>query len=166
MNMKRFAVLLFGIVWCGIVAVITWAFSYGRIVKSDFTEPYSSWMVYTAISGFWALGVVIVVSGIARLFSRTEGTPKSGSLLGKLMFVILGAMFALLGAIGICGTVAGAAFSGESGDSMFFRILSLVPIVVQMVVHVVMGLIGLLVFFTGVRELARPLRKKKANIRA
>ena len=61
--------------------------------------------MYTVISGFWALGVVVVASGIAMLFSRGDDEPKPGSLTGKFMFIILGAMFALLGVLGVCGTV-------------------------------------------------------------
>ena len=165
--MKRLALLLFGIVWCGILAVITWLFSCSTgVVKSDVPEPYGSWMVYTIISGFWALGVVVVVSGIARLFARTEETPTSGSLLGKFMFIILGAMFALLGVFGICGTIADNTGVGDKNLPMFFRVFSLVWFnVLPIILFVVFISIGLLIFFIGVHELVRPFLKGNAAVR-
>ena len=165
--MKRFVLLLFGIMWCGILAVLTWAFSCGHgIGHSDIPEPYGSWMVYTIISGFWALGVVVVVSGVARLFARAEEKPTSGSLLGKFMFIIPGAMFALLGVFGICGTIADNAGIGDSGVPLFFRIFSLVMHkILPFVMFVAFVLIGLLVFSIGVHELVRPFLKGKAAVR-
>ena len=125
--MKKASLLLFGIVWCCILAVITWLFSCSSGVgKSDFPDPYGRWMMYTFFSGFWALGVVVVASGIAMLFSRGDEKPKPGSLTGKFMFIILGAMFALLGVLGICGTVADNAGVGDTNLPMFFRVFSLV----------------------------------------
>ena len=138
--MKKASLLLFGIVWCGILAVLTWAFScYHGIGRSDIPEPYGRWMVYTIISGFWVLGVVVVVSGVARLFARAEEKPTSGSLLGKFMFIVLGAMFAQLGVFGICGTIADNAGVDDSDLPMFFRVLALVVHNVFPVVMVVIG---------------------------
>ena len=167
MRMKRFVLLLFGIVWCGILAVLTWAFSCDHgIGHSDIPEPYGRWMVYTIISGFWVLGVVVVVSGVARLFARAEEKPTSGSLLGKFMFIILGAMFALLGVFGICGTIADNAGIGDSGVPLFFRMFSLVMHkILPFVMFVAFVLIGLLVFSIGVHEFARPFSKGKTTER-
>ena len=164
--MKKASLLLFGIVWCGILAVLTWAFSCDHgIGRSDIPEPYGRWMVYTIISGFWVLGVVVVVSGVARLFARAEEKPTSGSLLGKFMFIILGAMFALLGVFGVCGTVADNAGVDDSDLPMFFRVFALVMHnVLPVVMFVIFFLIGIMVFLIGINELARPLRKKKAAV--
>jgi len=113
--MKKASVLLFGIVWCGILAVITWAFSCSTGVgKSDLPDPYGRWMVYTVISGFWAIGVLFVASGIARLVARSDEKTKSSSLTGKFMFIIIGASFALSGGVGFCGTMADNAGVGDS----------------------------------------------------
>ena len=165
--MKRFAVLLFGIVWCSILAVLTWAFlCCGGTSHSDFPEPYGTWMVYTIISGFWALGVVVVASGIARLFSSGDEKPKSGSMVGKSMFIIIGATFAVLGAFGVCGTVADNAGVSDPDLPMFFRVFVFVMHnVVQVVLFVFFFLIGMLVFVIGVHELARPFFRGKAAVR-
>jgi hypothetical protein len=164
--MKKASLLLFGIVWCGILAVLTWAFSCDHgIGRSDIPEPYGRWMVYTIISGFWVLGVVVVVSGVARLFARAEEKPTSGFLLGKFMFIILGAMFALLGVFGVCGTVADNAGVDDPDLPMFFRVFALVMHnVLPVVMFVIFFLIGIMVFLIGINELARPLRKKKAAV--
>lgn len=136
--MKKASLLLFGIVWCCILAVITWLFSCSSGVgKSDVPDPYGRWMVYTIISGFWVLGVVFVASGIAMLFSRGDEKPKPGSLTGKFMFIIFGAMFALLGVFGICGTIADNAGVDDSDLPMFFRVFALVTHNVFPVVMVV-----------------------------
>ena len=164
--MKKASLLLFGIVWCGILAVLTWAFSCDHgIGRSDIPEPYGRWMVYTTISGFWVLGVVVVVSGVARLFARAEERPTSGSLLGKFMFIILGAMFALLGVFGVCGTVADNAGVDDSDLPMFFRVFALLTHnVLPVVMYVFFFLTGIMVFLIGINELTRPLRKKKAAV--
>ncbi len=164
--MKKASLLLFGIVWCGILAVLTWAFSCDHgIGRSDIPEPYGRWMVYTIISGFWVLGVVVVVSGVARLFARAEEKPTSGSLLGKFMFIIVGAMFALLGVFGVCGTVADNAGVDDSDLPMFFRVFALVTHnVLPVVMFVFFFLTGIMVFLIGINELTRPLRKKKAAV--
>jgi len=165
--MKKASLLLFGIVWCSILAVITWLFSCSSGVgKSDFPDPYGRLMMYTFFSGFWALGVVVVVSGIAMLFSRGDEKPKPGSLMGKFMFVILGAMFALLGVLGVCGTVADNAGVGDTNLPMFFRVFALVMHnVLPIILFVVFFLIGMLVFLIGVHELARPFLKGKTTVR-
>ena len=165
--MKKASLLLFGIVWCSILAVITWLFSCSSGVgKSDIPDPYGRWMMYTFFSGFWALGVVVVVSGIAMLFSRGDEKPKPGFLLGKFMFIILGAMFALLGVFGICGTIADNAGIGDSGVPLFFRMFSLVMHkILPFVMFVAFVLIGLQVFSIGVHEFARPLFKGKTTVR-
>ena len=165
--MKKASVLLFGIVWCSILAGITWVFSSGTGVgKSALQDPYGKWIVYTAISGFWALGVVVVASGIAMLFSRGDEKPKPGSLTGKFMFIILGAMFALLGVLGVCGTVAENARAGDTNLPMFFRVFSLVWFkVLPIILFVFFFLIGLLIFSIGVYEFARPFSKGKTTER-
>ena len=159
--MKKASLLLFGIVWCGIVACITWLFSRGTgEVKCAFPDPYGRWMIYTLFSGFWALGVVVVASGIARLFTRGDEKPKPGSMVGKFMFIIIGATFALLGAFGVCGTVVGDTAVGDTDLPMFFRVFSLVSFkVLPIVLFVVFFLIGLLLFSIGVHEFASPLFK-------
>ena len=164
--MKKASLLLFGIVWCCILAVITWLFSCSTGVgKSDVPDPYGRWMVYTIISGFWVLGVVVVASGIAMLFSREDEKPRPGSLVGKLIFIILGAMFALLGVFGVCGTVADNAGVNDPDLPMFFRVFALVMHnVLPVVMFVIFFLIGIMVFLIGINELARPLRKKKAAV--
>jgi hypothetical protein len=73
------------------------------------------------------------------LFARAEEKPTSGSLLGKFMFIILGAMFALLGVFGICGTIADNAGVDDSDLPMFFRVFALVMHNVLPVVMVVIG---------------------------
>ena len=164
--MKRFAALLFGIVWCGILACITWLFCSTGEGKIDFPDPYGRWMIYTLFSGFWALGVVVVASGIARLFTRGDEKPKSGSMVGKFMFIIIGATFALLGAFGVCGTVADNAGVSDPDLPMFFRVFVLVMHnVFQVVLFVVFFLIGMLVFLIGVHEFVKPFRKRKAPVR-
>ena len=165
--MKKASLLLFGIVWCSILAVITWLFSCSSGVgKSDFPDPYGRWMMYTFFSGFWALGVVVVASGIAMLFSRGDEKPKPGSLTGKFMFIILGAMFALLGVLGVCGTVADNAGVGDTNLPMFFRVFSLVWFkVLPIILFVFFFLIGLLIFSIGVHEFARPFFKGKTTER-
>ncbi len=164
--MKKASLLLFGIVWCSILAVITWLFSCSSGVgKSDFPDPYGRWMMYTFFSGFWALGVVVVSSGIARLFSSVDEKPKSGSLTGKFMFIIIGATFALLGAFGVCGTVADNAGVNDPDLPMFFRVFVFVMHnVLQVVLFVVFFLIGMLAFVIGVHELVRPSFKGKAAV--
>ena len=165
--MKKASLLLFGIVWCSILAVITWLFSCSSGVgKSDFPDPYGRWMMYTFFSGFWALGVVVVASGIAMLFSRGDEKPKPGSLRGKFMFIILGAMFALLGVFGVCGTVADNAGVDDPDLPMFFRVFALVTHnALPVVMFVFFFLTGMLVFLIGVHELARPFLKGKATVR-
>jgi hypothetical protein len=165
--MKKASLLLFGIVWCSILAVITWLFSCSSGVgKSDFPDPYGRWMMYTFFSGFWALGVVVVASGIAMLFSKRDEKPRPGSLMGKFFFIILGAMFALLGVFGVCGTVADNAGVDDPDLPMFFRVFALVMHnVLPVVMFVIFFLIGIMVFLIGINELARPLRKKKAAVR-
>ena len=122
--------------------------------------------MYTFFSGFWALGVVVVASGIAMLFSRGDEKPKPGSLTGKFMFIILGAMFALLGVFGVCGTVADNAGVGDTNLPMFFRVFALVMHnVLPIILFVVFFLIGMLVFLIGVHELARPFLKGKTTVR-
>lgn len=122
--------------------------------------------MYTVISGFWALGVVVVASGIAMLFSRGDEKPRPGSLVGKFMFIILGAMFALLGVFGVCGTVADNAGVDDPDLPMFFRVFTLVMHkVLPVVMFVIFFLIGIMVFLIGINELTRPLRKKKAAVR-
>ena len=142
--MKKASLLLFGIVWCCILAVITWLFSCSSGVgKSDFPDPYGRWMMYTFFSGFWALGVT-----------------------GKFMFIILGAMFALLGVLGVCGTVADNAGVGDTNLPMFFRVFSLVWFkVLPIILFVFFFLIGLLIFSIGVHEFARPFFKGKTTER-
>ena len=158
---------MFGIVWCCILAVITWLFSCSTGVgKSSVPDPYGRWIMYTVISGFWALGVVVVASGIAMLFSRGDEKPRPGSLVGKFMFIILGAMFALLGVFGVCGTVADNAGVDDPDLPMFFRVFTLVMHkVLPVVMFVIFFLIGIMVFLIGINELTRPLRKKKAAVR-
>ena len=165
--MKKASLLLFGIVWCCILAVITWLFSCSTGVgKSSVPDPYGRWIMYTVISGFWALGVVVVASGIAMLFSRGDKKPRPGSLMGKFIFIILGAMFALLGVFGVCGTVADNAGVDDPDLPMFFRVFALVMHnVLPVVMFVLFFLIGIMVFLIGINELARPLRKKKAAVR-
>ena len=165
--MKKASLLLFGIVWCSILAVITWLFSCSSGVgKSDFPDPYGRWMMYTFFSGFWAFGVLVVASGIAMLFSRGDEKPKPGSLLGKLMFIIVGAMFALLGVFGVCGTVAENARVGDTNLPMFFRVFALLTHnVLPVVMYVFFFLTGIMAFLIGINELTRPLRKKKAAVR-
>lgn len=81
--MKKASLLLFGIVWCCILAVITWIFSCSTgIGRSSVPDPYGRWMMYTFFSGFWAFGVLVVASGIAMLFSRGDEKPRPGSLMG------------------------------------------------------------------------------------
>lgn len=165
--MKKASLLLFGIVWCCILAVITWLFSCSTVVsKSSIPDPYGRWMIYTFFSGFWAFGVLVVASGIAMLFSRGDEKPRPGSLVGKFIFIILGAMFALLGVFGVCGTVADNAGVDDPDLPMFFRVFVLVMHnVLPVVMFVIFFLIGMIVFLIGVNELARPLRKKKAAVR-
>ena len=165
--MKKASLLLFGIVWCSILAVITWIFSCSTGVgKSDFPAPYGRWMMYTFFSGFWALGVVVVSSGISRLFSSMDEKPKPGSLMGKFMFIILGAMFALLGVLGVCGTVADNAGVGDTNLPMFFRVFALVMHnVLPIILFVFFSLIGLLVFLIGVHEFASPFFEGKTTVR-
>ena len=165
--MKKASLLLFGIVWCCILAVITWLFSCSTGVgKSSIPDPYGRWMMYTFFSGFWAFGVVVVASGIAMLFSKRDEKPRPGSLMGKFFFIILGAMFALLGVFGVCGTVADNAGVDDPDLPMFFRVFALVMHkVLPVVMFVIFFLIGMIVFLIGVNELARPLRKKKAAVR-
>ena len=165
--MKKASLLLFGIVWCCILAVITWLFSCSTGVgKSSVPDPYGRWMLYTFFSGFWAFGVVVVASGIAMLFSRGDEKPRPGSLVGKFIFIILGAMFALLGVFGVCGTVADNAGVDDPDLPMFFRVFALVMHnVLPVVMFVIFFLIGIVVFLIGINELARPLRKKKAAVR-
>jgi len=164
--MKKASLLLFGIVWCCILAVITWLFSCSTWVgKSSIPDPYGRWMLYTFFSGFWALGVLVVASGIAMLFSRGDEKPRPGSLVGKFIFIILGAMFALLGVFGVCGTVADNAGVDDPDLPMFFRVFALVMHnVLPVVMFVIFFLIGIMVFLIGINELARPLRKKKAAV--
>jgi len=122
-------------------------------------------MLYTFFSGFWALGVLVVASGIAMLFSRGDEKPRPGSLVGKFIFIILGAMFALLGVFGVCGTVADNAGVDDPDLPMFFRVFALVMHnVLPVVMFVIFFLIGIMVFLIGINELARPLRKKKAAV--
>ena len=165
--MKKASLLLFGIVWCSILAVITWLFSCSTGEgKIDFPDPYGRWMIYALFSGFWALGVVVVASGIARLFTRGDEKPKSGSLTGKFMFIIIGATFALLGAFGVCGTVADNAGVNDPDLPMFFRVFVFVMHnVLQVVLFVVFFLIGMLAFVIGVHEFARPFFKGKTTER-
>ena len=164
--MKKASLLLFGIVWCSILAVITWLFSCSSGVgKSDIPDPYGRWMMYTFFSGFWALGVVVVVSGIAMLFSRGDEKPKPGSLVGKFMFIISGAMFAMLGVFGVCGTVADNAGVDDHDLPMFFRVFALLTHnVLPVVMFVFFFLTGIMGFLIGINELTRPLRKKKAAV--
>ena len=164
--MKKASLLLFGIVWCCILAVITWLFSCSTVVgKSSIPDPYGRWMIYTFFSGFWAFGVLVVASGIAMLFSRGDETPRPGSLVGKFIFIILGVMFALLGVFGVCGTVADNAGVDDPDLPMFFRVFALVMHnVLPVVMFVIFFLIGIMVFLIGINELARPLRKKKAAV--
>jgi hypothetical protein len=123
-------------------------------------------MIYALFSGFWALGVVVVASGIARLFTRGDEKPKSGSLTGKFMFIIIGATFALLGAFGVCGTVADNAGVNDPDLPMFFRVFVFVMHnVLQVVLFVVFFLIGMLAFVIGVHEFARPFFKGKTTER-
>jgi hypothetical protein len=123
-------------------------------------------MMYTFFSGFWAFGVLVVASGIAMLFSRGDEKPRPGSLVGKFIFIIWGAMFALLGVFGVCGTVAGNAGVDDPDLPMFFRVFALVMHnVLPVVMFVIFFLIGIMVFLIGINELARPLRKKKAAVR-
>ena len=165
--MKKASLLLFGIVWCCILAVITWLFSCSTGVgKSSIPDPYGRWMMYTFFSGFWAFGVVVVASGIAMLFSKRDEKPRPGSLMGKFFFIILGAMFALLGVFGVCGTVADNAGVDDPDLPMFFRVFALVMHnVLPVVMFVIFFLIGIMVFLIGINELARPLRTKKAAVR-
>ena len=165
--MKKASLLLFGIVWCCILAVITWLFSCSTGVgKSSIPDPYGKWIMYTVIFGFWALGVVVVASGIAMLFSKRDEKPRPGSLVGKFFFIILGAMFALLGVFGVCGTVADNAGVDDPDLPMFFRVFALVMHkVLPVVMFVIFFLIGIMVFLIGINEFARPLRKKKAAVR-
>ena len=165
--MKKASLLLFGIVWCCILAVITWLFLCSTGVgKSSVPDPYGRWMLYTFFSGFWAFGVLVVASGIAMLFSRGDENPKPGSLVGKFIFIILGAMFALLGVFGVCGTVADNAGVDDPDLPMFFRVFSLVWFnVLPVILFVVFFLIGMLVFSIGVHELARPFLKGKTTVR-
>ena len=164
--MKKASLLLFGIVWCGILACITWLFCSTGEGKIDFPDPYGRWMIYALFSGFWALGVVVVASGIARLFTRGDEKPKSGSLTGKFMFIIIGATFALLGAFGVCGTVADNAGVNDPDLPMFFRVFVFVMHnVLQVVLFVVFFLIGMLAFVIGVHEFARPFFKGKTTER-
>lgn len=165
--MKKASLLLFGIVWCSILAVITWLFSCSTgIGRSSVPDPYGRWMMYTFFSGFWAFGVLVVASGIAMLFSRGDEKPKPGSLVGKFIFIILGAMFALLGVFGVCGTVADNAGVDDPDLPMFFRVFALVMHnVLPVAMFVIFFLIGIMVFLIGINELARPLRKKKAAVR-
>ncbi len=164
--MKKASLLLFGIVWCSILAVLTWAFSCDHgIGRRDIPEPYGRWMVYTIISGFWVLGVVVVVSGVARLFARAEEKPRPGSLVGKFIFIIFGAMFALLGVFGVCGTVADNAGVDDPDLPMFFRVFALLTHnVLPVVMFVFFFLTGIMAFLIGINELTRPLRKKKAAV--
>ena len=82
------------------------------------------------------------------------------------MFIILGAMFAMLGVFGICGTIADNAGIGDSGVPLFFRMFSLVMHkILPFVMFVAFVLIGLLVFSIGVHESARPLFKGKTTVR-
>ena len=165
--MKKASLLLFGIVWCCILAVITWLFSCSTGVgKSSIPDPYGRWMMYTFFSGFWAFGVLVVASGIAMLFSRGDEKPRPGSLVGKFIFIILGAMFALLGVFGVCGTVADNAGVDDPDLPMFFRVFVLVMHnVLPVVMFVIFFLIGIMLFLIGINELAMPLRKKKAAVR-
>ena len=165
--MKKASLLLFGIVWCCILAVITWLFSCSSGVgKSDVPDPYGRWMMYTFFSGFWAFGVLVVASGIAMLFSRGDEKPKPGSLVGKFIFIIFGAMFALLGVFGVCGTVADNAGVDDLDLPMFFRVFALVTHnVLPVVMYVFFFLTGIMGFLIGINELTRPLRKKKAAVR-
>ena len=122
--------------------------------------------MYTFFSGFWALGVVVVVSGIAMLFSRGDEKPRPGSLTGKFMFIILGATFAVLGVFGVCGTVADNTGVSDRDIPMFFRVFMLVMHnVLPIILFVVFFLIGMLVFLIGVHELARPFLKDKTTVR-
>lgn len=123
-------------------------------------------MIYTFFSGFWAFGILVVASGIAMLFSRGDEKPRPGSLVGKFIFIIFGAMFALLGVFGVCGTVADNAGVDDPDLPMFFRVFALVMHnVLPVVIFVIFFLIGIMVFLIGINELARPLRKKKAAVR-
>ena len=164
--MKKASLLLFGIVWCFILAVITWLFSCSTgIGKSDVPDPYGRWMMYTFFSGSWAFGVLVVASGIAMFFSRGDEKPRPGSLVGKFSFIIWGAMFALLGVFGVCGTVADNAGVDDSDLPMFFRVFALLTHnVLPVVMFVFFFLTGIMVFLIGINELARPLRKKKAAV--
>ena len=157
---------MFGIVWCCILAVITWLFSCSTGVgKSDVPDPYGRWMLYTFFSASWALGVVFVASGIAMLFSRGDEKPKPGSLVGKFMFIIGGAMFALLGVFGVCGTVADNAGVDDSDLPMFFRVFALLTHnVLPVVMFVFFFLTGIMGFLIGINELTRPLRMKNATV--
>jgi len=165
--MKKASLLLFGIVWCSILAVITWIFSCSSGEgECGVPDPYGRWMIYTFFSGFWALGVVVVSSGIARLFTRGGEKPKSGSLMGKFMFIILGVMFAVLGVFGVCGTVADNAGVSDTDLPMFFRVFVLVMHnVLPIILFVFFFLIGMLVFLIGVHEFAKPFRKRTAPVR-
>ena len=165
--MKKASLLLFGIVWCCTLAVITWLFSCSTGVgRSSIPDPYGRWILYTFFSGFWALGVVFVASGIAMLFSRGDEKPKPGSLTGKFMFIIGGAMFALLGVFGVCGTVVDNAGVDDSDLPMFFRVFALLTHnVLPVILFVAFFLIGMLVFLIGVHELARPFLKGKTTVR-
>lgn len=164
--MKKASLLLFGIVWCCILAVITWLFSCSTGVgKSDVPDPYGRWMMYTFFSGFWAFGVLVVASGIAMLFSRGDEKPKPGSLVGKFSFIIVGAMFALLGVFGVCGTVADNAGVDDPDLPMFSRVFALLTHnVLPLVMFVFFFLTGIMGFLIGINELTRPLRKKKAAV--
>ena len=165
--MKKASLLLFGIVWCCILAVITWLFSCSTgIGRSSIPDPYGKWIAYTVISGFWALGVVVVASGIAMLFSKRDEKPRPGSLVGKFFFIIMGAMFALLGVFGVCGTVADNAGVDDPDLPMFFRVFALVMHnILPVVMYVIFFLIGLLIFSIGVYEFARPFFKGKTTER-
>ena len=82
------------------------------------------------------------------------------------MFIILGAMFALLGVLGVCGTVADNAGVGDTNLPMFFRVFSLVWFkVLPIILFVFFFLIGLLIFSIGVHEFARPFSKGKTTER-
>lgn len=64
--MKKASLLLFGIVWCGILAVLTWAFSCDHgIGRSDIPEPYGRWMVYTIRNCLMKLFARINLSSVA-----------------------------------------------------------------------------------------------------
>lgn len=73
--MKKASLLLFGIVWCCILAVITWLFSCSTGVgKSSMSDPYGygRWMMYTFFSGFWAFGVLVVASGLGTIAAARQ----------------------------------------------------------------------------------------------